>query len=168
MDDHVAGGPAVPTVLIADDDVDHRELISIALRRLGHDVVEAADSDEAMRAVSAGGLDAILLDVRMPGESGIELCRRLRRDPATAAVPIMFVSADVNDNRILDALRAGADDYLTKPFHRAEFGIRLENLLRPRAGHAAGSATATNAALLAAHNAVVRPLAFRTPARRSA
>ena len=62
----------------------------------------------------------------MPGESGIDFCRRLRADPATAALPIMFVTADVNDHRILAALRAGADDYLTKPFHRTELGTRLE------------------------------------------
>jgi DNA-binding response OmpR family regulator len=148
----------MPTVLIADDDADHRELLSIALHRLGHQVVEAENSAGAMRAVSAGGLDAILLDVRMPGESGIEFCIRLRKSPATATVPIMFVSADVNDNRILAALRAGANDYLTKPFHRSEFGIRLENLLRPRAGNATRSATASNAALLAARNAIFRPV----------
>jgi DNA-binding response OmpR family regulator len=158
----------VPTVLITDDDADHRELLSVALHRLGHRVVEAENTTGAMRAVRAGGLDAILLDVRMPGESGIEFCIRLRENPATAFVPIMFVSADVNDNRILSALRAGADDYLTKPFHRAELGIRLENLLRPRAGTATRSTTASNAALLAARNAIFRPATFETPVRRTA
>jgi DNA-binding response OmpR family regulator len=154
----------VPTVLIADDDADHRELLGIALHRLGHDVIEATDTDTAMRAADAGGLDAILLDVRMPGESGIELCRLLREHPGTATVPIMFVSADVNDNRILAALQAGADDYLTKPFHRAELGTRLENLLRARSGLAERSANAAGAALLAARGARLSSAAVAHPA----
>jgi DNA-binding response OmpR family regulator len=141
----------VPTVLIADDDPDHRELLGMAVRRSGHEVVETSNTSSAWRAVEAGGVDAILLDVRMPGESGIEFCRRLRAHPATATVPVMFVSADVNDLSILDALRAGADDYLTKPFHRAELAVRLENLLRPRAGAVNRPAVAAKAALLAAH-----------------
>jgi DNA-binding response OmpR family regulator len=145
-------------VLIADDDADHRELLRLVLHRFGHRVVEVTDAPSATIALEAGGIDLVLLDNRMPGESGIEFCRRLRTNPATATVPIMFVSADVNDDRILSALRAGADDYLTKPFHRAELASRLENLLMRR-DSAGRSALAANAAMRAAHGALQRPAA---------
>jgi DNA-binding response OmpR family regulator len=88
----------------------------------------------------------------MPGGSGIDFCRRLRAEPATAALPIMFVTADVNDHHILAALQAGADDYLTKPFHRAELCLRLDNVLARR------NTTPARAAMLASRGALHRPI----------
>ncbi|HET6530328.1 MAG TPA: response regulator [Actinoplanes sp.] len=145
----------MPTVLVTDDDADHRELMRLALRRFGHDVLEACDTGSAQRALDAGRVDALLLDVRMPGESGIDFCRRLRSAPATAALPIMFVTADVNDRRILDALDAGADDYLTKPFHRAELAARLDSLLLRRTTTPGRAAAA---AMLSARGALHRSI----------
>jgi DNA-binding response OmpR family regulator len=141
-------------VLIADDEIDHRELLKLALHRLGFDVVTACDSRTAVQALSHGGIDAALIDVRMPGDSGIDLCRRIRNDPDTADLPIMVVSADVHQHQIMTALHAGADDFLAKPFTRAELTSRLEALLRPRNNAAVRSAAAARAALLAARQAV--------------
>jgi DNA-binding response OmpR family regulator len=145
----------VAAVLIADDDADHRELMKLALQRFGHTVVEAADTETAERIIARGGVDAMLLDGRMPAESGIDFCRRLRADPAYAALPIMLVTADVNDHRIRAAMEAGADDYLTKPFHRGELSTRLDNLLR-RSTAPMRPAARAHAAMLAARHAVVR------------
>ncbi|WP_433300102.1 response regulator transcription factor [Actinoplanes sp. CA-030573] len=158
------------TVLIADDDADHRELLTLALRRAGHDVVAAEDADGAMTALRTGSFDAALLDVRMPGESGIELCARLRAEPATALLPVMMLSADVNDQKIVAALHAGADDYMTKPFHRAELCARLDNLMLHKPSPARQSATAAAAAAAAARagSRALREAAVLTPEPRGA
>lgn len=144
----------MPTVLIADDEVDHRELLTIALQRLGYRVVTAADSSGALAQLAAGGIDAALIDVRMPGISGIELCRQIRSSAETEMLPIMVVSADVHRHQIMTALHAGADDFLPKPFSRAELTARLEALLKTRPSAAARSAAASRAALLATRHAL--------------
>lgn len=154
----------MPTVLIADDEVDHRELLTLALHRLGYDVVTAGDSATALARLTAGGIDAALIDVRMPGGSGIELCRHIRSSPETELLPIMVVSADVHRHQIMTALHAGADDFLAKPFSRNELTGRLEALLRIRPSVAARSAAAARAALLATRHAIVEeptPVPYR-------
>ncbi|MEV6600235.1 response regulator [Actinoplanes sp. NPDC051346] len=162
----------MPTVLIADDEADHRELLTLSLHRLGHDVVAVDDAPAAERALEAGGIDAVLLDVRMPGMCGIELCRRLRRDPATAHLPIMLLSADVYGDRIQAGIAAGADDYLTKPYPRSELETRLDAVLRRRTRSVTATASAATAALLAARAALPRPVAApaftERPLRRTA
>ncbi|WP_067495061.1 response regulator transcription factor [Actinoplanes sp. TFC3] len=152
------------TVLIVDDEADHRELMTLALRRFGYEVVAVENADQALRVTAGGGIDAALLDVRMPGISGIELCRQLRELPGTAQLPIMVVSADVNGARVMAATNAGADDYLTKPFHRAELGTRVEALLLRRERSGNKPATAAGAARLAARAAAALPSPAVRPA----
>jgi DNA-binding response OmpR family regulator len=158
----------LPTVLITDDELDHREVLTMALRRLGYDVVAAADATAAMTLLHGGGIDAALVDVRMPGGSGIDLCRRIRDDPATENLPILVVSADVQHQQIMMVMHAGADDFLPKPFRRAELYERLDALLQPNDGPALRSTAASRAALAATRQSTPATVAYPRTAWRPA
>ncbi|MET0417919.1 MAG: response regulator transcription factor [Actinoplanes sp.] len=148
----------MPTLLVADDDADHREMLTLILRRCGYDVIPTADAAAAASALRAGGVDAALLDLRMPGESGIDLCRRMRAEPGTRLLPVLLISAMADDRQVLAALSAGADDYLTKPFSRDELRARLDALLLDGSGAIRAQARAATAAAMSA-----RPASHRTP-----
>ena len=159
------------TVLIADDEADHRELLTLALRRAGYDVVTAADAPEALVLLAGGGIDAALVDVRMPGQSGIDLCRRIRDNPVTEFLPIMVISADVHRQQIMAALHAGADDYLSKPYSRTELITRLAALMRQVDTAAIRCTAVARAAMLGVLQAVPpapQPTGELTPIRRIA
>ncbi|KUL32365.1 response regulator transcription factor [Actinoplanes awajinensis] len=145
------------TVLIADDEADHRDLLAIALSRRGYAVVTAPDAPGALDVLAKGGIDAALLDIRMPGDTGLDLCRRIRSDPTLETLPIMVISADVHHDRMTAALHAGADDYLAKPFARDELMTRLGDLLHRSAAGAIRSAAASRAALAAARHSLPQP-----------
>lgn len=118
------------TVLIVDDEAPIREMIAVALEMADYHCLEAEDAQQAHSLVVDRQPDLILLDWMMPGTSGIEFARRLKRDPVTAEIPIIMLTArSEEDNKIL-GLEAGADDYITKPFSPRELVARLKAVLR--------------------------------------
>ncbi|MGY1706150.1 response regulator transcription factor [Geodermatophilus sp. SYSU D00697] len=120
---------APPRVLVADDEDDIRALVCLAVRRAGGTVVaDVADGTAALTAAMAGPPDLAVLDVSMPGASGLEVCAALRAAPATAAVPVLLLSAGASADDVARGLAAGADAYLAKPFSVAGLVARIRDL----------------------------------------
>lgn len=119
-----------PSVLIADDEEDVRHLVSHHLRNAGFNVLEAPDGSAAVRIARSEAPALLVLDVHMPGLTGMEVCKTLKADPATAQLPIIMLTARAEEvDRIL-GLELGADDYLTKPFSPRELVLRIKSVLR--------------------------------------
>jgi CheY-like chemotaxis protein len=120
------------TILIADDNEQNVELLQAYLDELGCRVVTAHDGQETLGAVADAKPDLILLDIMMPKVSGFEICRKLKKDPATADIPICMVTALHETGDIERAVEAGTDDFLSKPINRWELLTRVRSLLRVR------------------------------------
>jgi DNA-binding response OmpR family regulator len=119
----------VTRVLIADDDNVVRDVVRRYLERDGLDVTIARDGHEALRVLSSERIDVAVLDVMMPGPSGLTLCQTLReRDGYT--VPVILLTALGEEDDRIAGLEAGADDYLTKPFSPRELALRVRSVLR--------------------------------------
>ncbi|QFU03363.1 Phosphate regulon transcriptional regulatory protein PhoB [Halomonas sp. THAF5a] len=118
------------TVLIVDDEAPIREMIAVALEMADYRVLEADSAQAAHAMVVDHQPDLVLLDWMMPGTSGIELARRLKRDEATADLPIIMLTAKGEEDNKIQGLEAGADDYITKPFSPRELVARLKAVLR--------------------------------------
>src|SRR3990172_1020927 len=117
-------------VLVADDDEHIVDLVAMYLRRSGYRVEAARDGSEALRKVRELKPDLLVLDIMMPGEDGLQVCRSLARP---GSVPIIFLTARTSDIDKIAGLRLGADDYVTKPFNPQELVARVDAVLR-RAG----------------------------------
>ncbi len=121
-----------PKILVVDDEPDALELIEFNLKSSGFDVLTAADGETALRLARTRAPDLILLDLMLPEVDGLEVCKILRRDPATSNLPIVMLTAKAAEvDRVL-GLELGADDYVTKPFSPRELVLRVKNLLRRR------------------------------------
>lgn len=118
------------TVLIVDDEASIREMIAVALEMADYDYLEAADAREAHSLIIDRQPDLILLDWMLPGTSGVELARRLKKEEATCEIPIIMLTAKVEEDNKIQGLEVGADDYITKPFSPRELVARLKAVLR--------------------------------------
>ena len=116
-------------ILIAEDEQDIRELIAFALRFVGHDVISFTNGFDAWENAEKELPDMILLDVHMPVMTGIEACKKIKADPNTTHIPIVFLSAKGQDVEIQAGLDAGASEYLLKPFAPDELAEQVQRVL---------------------------------------
>jgi two-component system sensor histidine kinase/response regulator len=119
-------------VLVVDDNAENRALARAALEDEGYVAILASSGDEGIRAFEAERPDCVLLDVRMPGMDGFEVCTRIRALPGGADVPVIFLTALRDVDTFDQALRAGGDDFLTKPVRPTELAIRVQTALKLR------------------------------------
>jgi len=117
------------TILVADDEQDIRELVAYRLSRSGYRIIEARDGEEAFQLATDQALDMAVLDVMMPRLNGFDLTKRFRGAPVTERLPILLMSASVQEADISRGFAAGADGYLTKPFTPDQLLTRVRELL---------------------------------------
>ena len=116
-------------VLIVDDETAIREMIVLALEMAGYETVEAADGLQALRLIQSQPFDLVLMDWMMPGASGLETARRIRKDEQNKALPIVMLTAKEDEDAKITGLSV-ADDFITKPFSPRELVARLKAILR--------------------------------------
>ena len=124
-----------PVVLVADDDPDILALVRFRLERDGYEVLSAPDGETALDLALARTPDLALLDVMMPRLDGYEVTRRLRRHGPTTAIPIILLTARVQEPDVALGIEAGADDYVTKPFSPQALGARVQAALGARSAN---------------------------------
>jgi len=118
------------TILVIDDD----ELVSRTLQRTlkvyGHQVMVANSGTEGLQLARRHPPELFILDIMMPGVDGYQVCRQIRGDPTLSDLPVLFLTAKVKDEDKIEGFRAGADDYLSKPFNMEELQLRVKAILR--------------------------------------
>ena len=117
-------------LLLVEDEADIREMLTFSLQRGGFDVVGAETAEEALATLDGRLPNLVVIDWMLPGMSGIELARRLRRDPVTSDLPLLMLTARGEESDKLKSFDAGIDDYVTKPFSTRELIARVKALMR--------------------------------------
>jgi DNA-binding response OmpR family regulator len=115
-------------ILVAEDERDIRELINFTLRLNGYEVVSASDGEEALELALKEYPDLVLLDIRMPRLNGYEVCKLIKGNEATKHIPVVFLTAKGQENEVELGMKAGATDYILKPFSPDQLVERLEKL----------------------------------------
>jgi DNA-binding response OmpR family regulator len=119
-----------PKILVVDDEPEAVELLEFNLKKAGFDVITAADGAQAIRQARSGFPNLVVLDLMLPEIDGLEVCKMLRRDPATARIPIIMLTAKAAEVDRIVGLELGADDYVTKPFSPRELVLRVNKVMR--------------------------------------
>ncbi|MGE5223042.1 MAG: response regulator transcription factor [Omnitrophica WOR_2 bacterium] len=117
-------------ILIAEDERDIRDLITFTLKFAGHEVVPAANGEEAYQKALQEKPDLILMDVRMPRMTGYEACRRMKAEESIKDVPVVFLSAKGQDSEVNAGMDAGAVEYILKPFSPDQLTQRVQVILQ--------------------------------------
>ncbi len=116
-------------IVVADDDIDIRELVEFKLSTMGHEIVAVGDGGAALEACRVQKPDLAVLDVMMPGVSGLDAIRMIRADPNLLDIPVILLTARAQESDVETGFDSGADDYITKPFSPRELAARVEALL---------------------------------------
>jgi putative two-component system response regulator len=122
--------PITGTVLIADDQASNRELMEELLSSQGFRVITAPDGSTALQMLSRIQTDLVVLDVLMPGMSGLEVCEKIKANPDTYLIPVILTTSLSDKQDRIDGIRVGADDFLTRPVDRTELLARVRSLLK--------------------------------------
>lgn len=121
-------------ILVVDDEPDVVEILRYNLTKAGYEVISSSNGRDAISTALSVQPDLILLDIRMPGISGIEVCRELKREHGFGTTPIVFLTADSDDYTTLNAMSSGGDDFITKPVYpRLVVGL-VNDLLKSKTG----------------------------------
>ena len=124
-----------PLILIVDDNPANIEILQMRLEANSYDIVTASDGEEGLAMAQDRKPDLILLDIMMPGIDGLEVCRRIKSDPALPFMPIIMVTAKADSKDVVAGLEAGGDEYLTKPVDHASLVARVKSMLRIKSLH---------------------------------
>lgn len=117
-------------VLIADDELRLRKVIALYMSKCGYEIIEAGNGETAIELAKENKPNAIVLDVMMPGMTGIETTKKLREMPEFAKIPIILLTANASEDDIKTGLASGADKYITKPFSPKELVESIDNLIK--------------------------------------
>jgi len=139
-------------ILVVEDEEEIQELVCYNLAKEGYSVSGTGSGEEALRIVRLESPDLVVLDLMLPGLDGLEVCKMLKKDPATQDVPVVMLTAKGEEADIVTGLELGADDYITKPFSPRVLTARIKAVLRRRVAEPVGEA-----AVIRLHNLVIHP-----------
>jgi DNA-binding response OmpR family regulator len=128
-------------IAIVEDEADIREVMAHNLKREGYRVLECGDGGQALDLIRRESPAIVLLDLMLPGKDGMEVCRLLKQDPLTRAIPVVMVTAKGEEADVVAGLSVGADDYIKKPFSMKELLARVRTVLRRGPSSEEASAT---------------------------